>query len=74
MSEWDGRHSNYYGVRFPLTGDDLCWNCEIDDITLNNAPAAAVMHFCSPGCEEEWWANQPLANLVEKQSRLRRQS
>jgi len=70
MSKWDGQSHNYYGVQ---TGseDELCWNCELG-FTLNTAPAHAVMHFCSPDCEREWWANQPLANVVEKHRRRRR--
>jgi hypothetical protein len=67
MSGWDGRRSNYYGARSG-SEDELCWNCELA-FTLNSAPANAVMHFCSPDCEQEWWGNQPLANLIEKRRR-----
>jgi hypothetical protein len=72
MSEWDGPHSCYPGAwTFHSDGPLLCWNCEIE-ITLNSAPGWAVMHFCSPICHEEWWANQPLANLIEKHRRKKR--
>jgi hypothetical protein len=72
-SKWDGPHSYYPGTRTYHHSDEpfLCWNCEID-ITLNSAPADAVMHFCSPSCKDEWWASQPLANLIEKHRRKKR--
>ncbi len=67
--EWDGPRHNYYGVRHG-TEDEYCWHCELA-FTINTAPANATMHFCSPSCEQEWWADQPLANLIEKRRRKR---
>jgi hypothetical protein len=69
---WDGQCSNYYGVQ---TGseDEWCWNYELG-FTLNDAPGHAVMHFCSPDCEQEWWANRwPIwsRNIDEKSGGIR---
>ena len=71
QTAWDGPCSDFYGATPGSYEEQFCWNCELEH-TLNGAPGFAEMHFCSPGCEQVWWASQPLVNLIEKR-RCRRQ-
>src|SRR5262249_1262164 len=47
----------------------LCWNCELDFKSLEDAPADLPLRFCSLLCKQDWVTRQPLQNLLNKRSR-----
>lgn len=72
MPKHDDPTDDFRSIFGPYDSEDVpCWNCEFEDIDVNQVPEALPC-FCSRDCAREFASLQPMKNFLFKRAIKRR--